>query len=197
MKKAMVTTTPAALQTGSASDEIFNQGYSPATMIEPEQTEPHGLKINKKWFLIGITVVILGLAGSLIAVLVTRKSAFELSLEAPQEIKKMPVYKYRCTANQCVYQNLTKAEMIAQTPTMGPGLMSLRVCEMTCGNGSMLPLPTSVSFGSADTVAVDITSFSHSVSGADGSLVKDMQAAFTELLQYKKKLAVGGIQDSG
>ncbi|KAF0709317.1 hypothetical protein As57867_005973, partial [Aphanomyces stellatus] len=155
-------------------------------------------RTRRTWVFLSIVFVIALAVAVTVILLVKNKNAItDVSLEAPQEIKKMPVYKYRCTANQCVYQNLTKAEMIAQTPTMGPGLMSLRVCEMTCGNGSMLPLPTSVSFGSADTVAVDITSFSHSVSGADGSLVKDMQAAFTELLQYKKKLAVGGIQDSG
>ncbi|KAF0689535.1 Aste57867_19038 [Aphanomyces stellatus] len=184
---------------GMGEKSYIQGGVSPVVMDARRPFPSEALRF-KKWIVPGMLVVIVGLIAALITVAVTKKvsdpnaMSFDLGSDV---IMKAQVFKYTCTANQCVRQNLTKAEILSQTPTMGPGLMSLRVCEMTCGSGSMLPLPQSITFASAETVAVDVTSFSHSVSGADGSLVKDMQAAFTELVELKKKLAVGGIQDSG
>ncbi|ETV76773.1 hypothetical protein H257_09230 [Aphanomyces astaci] len=152
-------------------------------------------------------VIFLVIGGITALVIVTTSSSQHSSpphhkddeLAANVAILKLPVFKYACTENQCVYQNLTKAEVLSGVPTMGDGLMSLRVCEMTCGNGSMLPMPQSIAIASkpGETVAVDVTSFSHHVTTSDSALVKAMQAAFNEHMAAKLKLAVGGVQDKG
>ncbi|RHX96969.1 hypothetical protein DYB25_003142 [Aphanomyces astaci] len=70
---------------------------------------------------------------------------------------------------------------------------------MTCGNGSMLPLPQSFKLTTPDTVAVDVESFSHSVTGRvdNSDLLRAMQSAFATELVKKKQLALGGVATAG
>ncbi|RHY27539.1 hypothetical protein DYB32_006705, partial [Aphanomyces invadans] len=146
------------------------------------------------------TVAIIIIAGATTAILMFRLKSKGMNLMANEAILKVAVFKYACAKDQCVYQNLTKDEVLSGVPTTGPGIMSLRVCEMTCGNGSMLPLPQSLTIASppGDTVAVNVASFSHHVTGAaDSTLVQDMQAAFDEHMVTKMKLAMGGVADQG
>ncbi|RLO11885.1 hypothetical protein DYB28_016185, partial [Aphanomyces astaci] len=112
----------------------------------------------------------------------------------------LAAFKYMCTNNhQCVQLNLTKDERAKASTVTGPGVLSLRVCEMTCGNGSMLPLPQSFKLTTPDTVAVDVESFSHSVTGRvdNSDLLRAMQSAFATELVKKKQLALGGVATAG
>ncbi|RHZ11574.1 hypothetical protein DYB31_009678 [Aphanomyces astaci] len=182
---------------------------------EPQNSpilSPGGTKYRKGRRICHLVYLVIFLViGGITALIVVTTSSSQHSSSSPPHHKgdelavnvailKVPVFKYACTENQCVYQNLTKAEVLSGVPTMGDGLMSLRVCEMTCGNGSMLPMPQSIAIASkpGETVAVDVMSFSHTVTTSDSALVKAMQAAFNEHMAAKLKLAVGGdVQDKG
>ncbi|CAK4082719.1 unnamed protein product [Aphanomyces euteiches] len=186
-----------------------NDTNSPIVMDERVATR-HKTRSRRHWILFVMGVVIAAAAASLITYYTTRPKSTAtasdasvmdgLSLLNPlgtTTLVKTPAFKYKCTNDQCVQQNLTKDERTTGTTLGGDGIISLRVCEMTCGNGSMLPLPQTYSLKNPDTVAVNVDSFKHQVTGGDATLVAKMQTAFNADMASKKTLALGGIADAG
>ncbi|RHY13748.1 hypothetical protein DYB32_010902, partial [Aphanomyces invadans] len=197
---------------------------TPADQVGPEWTPALGAasptlmydrtSVEKTWktrimrrnFIIGafILVVVAAVSSVITFTLVAPRPSLPVGCDASMLLGtdvQVPVaaLKYMCTDNQCVQLNLTKDERTKASTTTGPGIISLRVCEMTCGNGSMLPMPQSVAFSNPTTVPVDIESFSHSITGSieNNDLVKAMQAAFASAMAMKSHLALGGTSTSG
>ncbi|CAK4525180.1 unnamed protein product [Aphanomyces euteiches] len=179
-----------------------NRAHSPMPSPSKEQGQ-----WRRNGFVVGGFVLLVTAVAITMSVLYATKKTDSIStassLQAGTVVMRTPVFKYKCDAvtQQCVYQNLTVAERQSFTPVMADGDMSLRVCEMTCGNGSLVPLPQTISsLKPGNTVAVNLASFTHSISGTDSAsstLAREMQSNFNELLQFKRKLAVGGVADVG
>ncbi|ETV76762.1 hypothetical protein H257_09222 [Aphanomyces astaci] len=165
---------------------------------------------TKKAIIFGVAILVVVAAASSVLTFAVTKSSLRLSsldssgdpalLLGTEVLVPLAAFKYMCTNNhQCVQLNLTKDERAKASTVTGPGVLSLRVCEMTCGNGSMLPLPQSFKLTTPDTVAVDVESFSHSVTGRvdNSDLLRAMQSAFATELVKKKQLALGGVATAG
>ncbi|KAF0712566.1 hypothetical protein AaE_011987, partial [Aphanomyces astaci] len=162
----------------------------PATEETKQRQTP-----TKKAIIFGVAILVVVAAASSVLTFAVTKSSLRLSslgssgdpalLLGTEVLVPLAAFKYMCTNNhQCVQLNLTKDERAKASTVTGPGVLSLRVCEMTCGNGSMLPLPQSFKLTTPDTVAVDVESFSHSIAGRvdNSDLLRAMQSAFaTEL----------------
>ncbi|RQM18391.1 hypothetical protein B5M09_013546, partial [Aphanomyces astaci] len=93
-------------------------------------------------------------------------------------------HRYSCVKNNCVLQPLTSDNVAGTT--------SLNVCELTCGQGSLWPQPTSVSIGQ-DTVAISTWSANHRLvfEGKPAydvtPLVSSFKSAFSDALKFKAK----------
>ncbi|KAF0710337.1 hypothetical protein AaE_012575 [Aphanomyces astaci] len=93
-------------------------------------------------------------------------------------------HRYSCVKNNCVLQPLTSDNVAGTT--------SLNVCELTCGQGSLWPQPTSVSIGQ-DTVAISTWSANHRIvfEGKPAydvtPLVSSFKSAFSDALKFKAK----------
>ncbi|RHY72467.1 hypothetical protein DYB38_012762, partial [Aphanomyces astaci] len=93
-------------------------------------------------------------------------------------------HRYSCVKNNCVLQPLTSDNVAGTT--------SLNVCELTCGQGSLWPQPTSVSIGQ-DTVAISTWSTNHRLvfEGKPAydvtPLVSSFKSAFSDALKFKAK----------
>ncbi|OQR94614.1 beta-hexosaminidase [Achlya hypogyna] len=91
----------------------------------------------------------------------------------------VPFHSYKCTNGVCVQQ---------EAPRKGAAIspLSLRMCEMTCGAGSLWPYPASVTLGSTAST-VNVKSVSVSINGAESGsvLASSIGKAFTDSLATK------------
>ncbi|OQR81875.1 beta-hexosaminidase [Thraustotheca clavata] len=101
----------------------------------------------------------------------------------------IPKHTYKCNDGVCVQTPLNGAGV-----SLGSPLLSLRMCEMTCGAGSLWPYPASVSLGTTAT-AIDTNKVSHSIkiNGAEATstLTNSIVQTFNEGVKAKTKWVRG------
>ncbi|EQC35301.1 hypothetical protein SDRG_07526 [Saprolegnia diclina VS20] len=104
---------------------------------------------------------------------------------------EIPKHTYKCVDGICVQSPIAERGVT-------PGALGLRMCEMTCGAGSLWPYPSTISLGSA-VQAINLNAVSVQINGAESAsrLTGAIGKAFTESVLAKGRTAGASTESIG
>ncbi|KDO18099.1 hypothetical protein SPRG_16539 [Saprolegnia parasitica CBS 223.65] len=104
---------------------------------------------------------------------------------------EIPKHTYKCVDGVCVQSPIAERGVT-------PGALGLRMCEMTCGAGSLWPYPSTISLGSA-VQAINLNRVSVQINGAESAsrLTGAIGKAFTDAVLAKGRTAGASTESFG